>query len=208
MNIYSQNNEQQIVEDYFGEFIGTLLSIGENNGEHLSNALSLIQKGWIASLVEPSPQVFPILQARHKDNERVSCYPVSIGDRNEIVTLYDSGELLGKGDRALVSSVDKNETKRWEPLNMAFKEEQVMMVTFYGFMSMSGNKKYDFISIDAEGFDIIILRQMDLKNLGCRCLCIEHNSIPDNLAIIREYVGQFNLTQIGYNAENVIFAKL
>jgi len=56
---YSQNNEQEIIENFFKrqENEGSdlvLLSIGENDGKTLSNSLACIERGWRATLVEPS----------------------------------------------------------------------------------------------------------------------------------------------------------
>lgn len=206
---YSQNNEGEIIEKHFGQFVGTLLSIGENDGITLSNVFPLIPKGWGADLVECSPQVFPNLSNLHEYNDQVFCHNLAIGDRDGRVTLYDSGELLGKGDRALVSSTIRSETNRWQPLNIPFKEEVVEMRTFQTFMEESAHyKTYDLISVDAEGFDLIILRQMDLDVLGCKCLVIEHNSLPAVVANIREYCQPYGLKQIGYNQENIILAAV
>lgn len=206
--MYSQNDEEEIIGRYFGKFIGTLLSIGENDGQTLSNVYALIEKGWSAELIECSPQVFPALANLHQYNTRVFCHELAIGDRNGEVTLFDSGELLGKGDRALVSTLDYTETKRWQSLNMPFAEQKVNMVTFDEFMREYAHyKSYDLISIDAEGFDLIILRQVPLDRLGCQCLCIEHNSIPANVANIREYTRSFGLKEIGFNQENIILAR-
>ena len=204
----SQNNEEEIIGSHFGKYVGTLLSIGENSGMDLSNVFGLIEKGWSGDLIEPSPQVFPALCNLHQYNTKVHCYELAIGDRIAMVTLFDSGELLGRGDRALVSSVCVEETKRWESLNMPFSEVEVKMVTFRKFMEDYAQfKTYDLISIDAEGMDLVILRQMELDQLGCKCLVIEHNSLPAVVASIRDYCLPYGFKEIGYNAENIILAR-
>lgn len=202
-----QNKEDKVLSEFFGQYVGTLLSIGENNGQDLSNVLHFLDKGWGGDLVECSPQVFPSLSNLHQYNNKVFCHEVAIGNKNGRVVLYDSGELLGTGDRALVSSTDFNETKRWASLNMPFNEVEVDMVTFDTFLTEHAHyKKFDLISVDAEGMDIIILRQMELDQLGCKALVIEHNSIPANVAIIREYTRPFGFKEIGYNQENIILS--
>lgn len=204
---YSQNNEEFILNSFFGQYVGTLLSIGENNGQHLSNVYALIKKGWEAELVEPSPQVFEDLWRLHNGNKKVWFHDVAIGDRNGFVTLYESGELLKIGDRSLVSTVIPEEIERWKPANVQFSAVRVLMVTFNEFLTKAHYKKYDLISIDAEGMDLIILRQMELDQLGCKCLVIEHNSLPAVVANIRDYCRPYGFKEIGYNAENIILAK-
>lgn len=203
-----QNLEDKTISEYFGQFAGTLLSIGENNGTNLSNVRYFLNREWVGDLVEPSPQVFIDLEKMYSQDEFIYCHQLAIGDRNGPIDLYDSGELLGVGDRALVSTVKKEETERWASLKMPFNQVEVEMVTFKAFMEdYAMFKTYDLISVDAEGMDIIILRQMELDQLGCRCLVIEHNSLPANVAIILEYTKAFGFKEIGYNAENIILAR-
>lgn len=43
---YSQGNEEEVILNYFGDFKGVFLSIGENNGIDLSNVRQLAVDGW------------------------------------------------------------------------------------------------------------------------------------------------------------------
>ena len=202
-----QNLEDKTVAEWFGQYTGTLLSIGENNGEIFSNALELIERGWTAVLCEPSPKVFPALCNLHQYNSNVVCCEVAIGDKNGKAILFDSGELLGIGDRALVSTAKKEETERWASLKMPFEEVEVDMVTWDTFLEGCPHQKFQFISIDAEGYDLTILRQMDLDRLDCKCLCIEWNSLPNILYQIMQYCSPLGFKEIGKNQENVILAR-
>lgn len=204
---YSQNNEDEIVSNFFGQFVGTMLEIGANDGQTLSQSLHFISKNWKAALVEPSPKVFKDLLWRHQHNENVYCYGVAIGDKNGKVTLHDSGELLGRGDKALVSTVNVEETKRWTSMNMPFEQIEVDMVTWDTFMEICPYKTYDYISIDAEGCDWSILKQMDLDKLGCMVLCIEHNSLPNLISQYSQYVEPLGFQKLAINGENIIFCR-
>jgi len=204
--MYSQNSEERIVGDYFNGVIGTLLDIGANDGKTLSNSLFLIEKGWSAVLVEPSPTTFGKLSQLHKGNYNVFCKQVAISDFNGDADFFESGEHLGNGDTSLLSSLDSEEIKRWRNTT-TFEPIKVSVVDWNTFLNNSQIKKFDFISIDAEGVDITILKQMNLKELGCKCLIIEWNSIPLN----KDYIDAIVIIQ-GYklihkNAENLIYAK-
>ncbi len=61
---------------------------------------------------------------------------------------------------------------------------------------------YDFINIDAEGYDLSILKQIDLIEVGCSCLCIEHNGHQYN-DIMRE-LRKYNMKTLLVNNENLI----
>lgn len=206
MGIYSQNNEDTILLDKFKGFVGTLLSIGENSGTHLSNSLALIELGWSATLVEPSPQVFQELVSLHSQRNNVYCINVAVADYIGKADFYDSGEHIGNGDKALLSSLDKHEIKRWGG-STSFTKVKVDVVDFHTLLNLSPYSKFDFISVDAEGFDLIILKQINLEEIGCKCLCIEYNSNQESLNEILDYCARHGLTKMLLrNAENVILS--
>lgn len=203
-----QNKEDMIISNYFGDYKGTLLDLGANDGCTFSNSFYLLSNGWKGVLVDPSPSAYKKLQYLYQENPDVHLMNVAIGNHNTLTTLYDSDSLLNNGDSSLVSTCVKNETKRWEPLNMKFDEIEVEMWNFKYFIHQSPVKSFDFISIDCEGLDVDILRQINLSNVGCKCLCIEHNSVKSAVKEIRSYCNSFGLNkEIGYNAENIILAK-
>lgn len=203
---YSQNREDLFVLNYFGDYKGTLLEIGANNGIDLSNSKLLIENGWFAHLVEPGKTNSELYQL-HKDNPNVVTYDVAIGNEDKFVTFYESGCHVASGeDRGLVSTIDFEETKRWP--NVEFEERSVYMVsweTIYNKHLRTPNSNIDYISIDAEGFDNIILQQINLKKVGCHCLCIEWNSNSELKTLFTNYCADFGMTLAHENAENLIF---
>lgn len=205
---HSQNNEEEIIAGYFENFTGILLDVGANDGKTLSNSYALIKKGWRAALVEPSCSVAYKLWNLYSNNRKVEIYEMAIAEKTGRDILWDSGELLGRGDKALVSTLVPEETKRWASLKMPFKEIEVSTVTFDDFMKISKYKQFQFISIDAEGMDVAILKQMNLNKLDCQCLCIEHNGKAQVVNEILAHCRLFGLKhQIGYNQENIILAR-
>ena len=203
---FSQNNEDQIISDYFGSNKPTCLSLGENNGVHLSNVRQMIIQGSAAVLVEPAPLAFIQLQELYMYREDVHCFNLAVSDYNGKATFFDSGVHLGKNDSSLLSSLHETEIKKWEK-STSFKEIQVNVVDFNILLEMSPYKKFQLISIDVEGSDVVCLKQMDLTALGCELLCIEWNSIESNRKVITEYANRHGLNLIHTNLENLIFAK-
>lgn len=207
MNNYSQNNEQQTVIDYFKNFIGTFLDLGANDGITLSNTYALVWRGWDGTFVEASPEAFKRLSETHKDNDRLVLLNFAAGNFDGEIVLHESGQLLGQGDISLVSSTKPEELKRWESISMPFTPVTVPCATFKTLQLKSKYAKYDFISIDIEGLDIDLLRQMDLKELGCKCLCIEHNGNESVLQEVANICNWYGLNQVLLkNAENIIYA--
>jgi FkbM family methyltransferase len=201
-----QNLEDKIVSDWFGQYIGVALEIGANDGVTYSNSFHLIENWWGAVLVEPSQKVFPKLAKLHENNNRVICVNCAIGDHNGIGKLLDSGDFLLKGTCSLLSTLKPEETKRWG--DVSFEETEVNIITFNTLLKQSPYKKFQFVSLDAEGMDLDILRQIDLNRIDCRCICVEHNSSPNILVQIKEYCAAFGLNKIlGTNAENIIICR-
>jgi FkbM family methyltransferase len=202
MNTYAQNAEDIAIQNYFGLYKGVLLSIGENDGRTFSNALALIEKGWEAVCAEPSPSAFDKLCALHKGNAFVLPVNVAIGTENCAADFYDMGAHVGNGDTSLLSTLKESETKRW--VGTEFTKTKVRCVDYATFLEMIPVKVFDFISLDAEGLDIAILRQIDLS--AVKCLCIEWNGNEWDLAVIRSIV-PVEMKEIYRSLENVIFAR-
>jgi len=203
-NSYSQNKEDLAVEKFFDGYIGTLLSIGENDGLHLSNALSFIESGWGSTLVEPAPKAFEQLQERHALNEKVFCMNVAVGNESGEIDFYDSGSHLNNGDTSLLSTANEKDYNKWKGTT-EFTKIKVPMITFDEMLEASPYKKFDYISLDAEGFDVDILRQMNLRELGCKVLCIEHNGDKEVLKEIRRLCEWYSLkNELLINGENII----
>ena len=196
--MYSQNNEEQVILDYFGNKIGNLLDIGANDGITLSNSRKLIELGWGAELIEPAEIPYNKLKELYKENKKVKLHNIAISDINGEMTFYNSGEHLGNGDSDLLSTLSITDKQKWES-KTEYKETKVKSMRWIDFNYW---QLYDFINIDAEGYDLSILKQIDLIEVGCSCLCIEHNGHQYN-DIMRE-LRKYNMKTLLVNNENLI----
>lgn len=204
---YSQNAEDVFVLEYFKGFKGTLLSVGENNGIDFSNAKLLIEHGFEAYLLEPG-SVCADLFLLHKDTPKVHVFNYGIGEQDEVVKFYESGaHVLNGGDTGLVSSTDYEETIRWRNSGVQFDETEIQLISFENFCNAIDSPIFDFISIDAEGYDWRILKQINLTEVGCQALVIEWNSIPALKVQFENYCGLYGLKLAHVNAENLIYTR-
>lgn len=198
---YSQNSEEEIIMKYFGDFKGNFIDIGANDGITLSNTRRLAELGWEGVFVEPSPIAFKRLKENYSRMNGFYFYPFALGEENGTTILHESGELLKKGDTALVSTIYESEKTRWIPSNIKFNPVEVKIFRWKTFLNRLKIKKFDFISIDIEGGDLALLKQMDLS--GVRMVIVEWNGKQKDEFI--KVCSGFNL--IGQNAENLIFAR-
>jgi hypothetical protein len=106
---------------------------------------------------------------------------IAIGQRDEIVPFFESGPLLNGHDHSLVSSILPKFTNKYKTATkpghkvVQYDETEVVARTFRSFRHLCQAKHYDFISIDAEGMDLAILEQIDLTDVQCQLICLEHN---------------------------------
>lgn len=204
--MYSQNKEQQHILNYFrlqNIKLGTFLDIGANDGVTLSNVRALAESGWGGVLVEPSETCYKKALENYEYYKNVQIYQLAISDRTCEMDFFESGEHLGKGDHSLLSSLSEDETKRW--VKESFTKTKVLSYTWFDFLYEIETKKFDFISIDAEGYDYKILSQMDLNELECKLVCVEWNG--KDFELFDNYFNKYGFNLIHENAENLIYGK-
>lgn len=203
MEVYSQNNEQNFILHYFQELKGTFLDIGANDGITLSNTYALVKNGWGGTLVEASPSAYERLLKTHNGNHELVLLNYAVGSHDGKIVLHESGELLGKGDIALVSSTREDEVKRWDSLNMPFKDVTVPVKTFKSMLEDTKYKKYDLVSIDIEGMEKEVVPQINFKELETKMAIIEWNG--NDAEFYDNYMFQFDFILRHVNAENRIY---
>jgi len=177
--MHSQNNEEQIIKSYFGNFRGTFLELGSNDGITLSNCYALALDHWQGTCVEASPAAYKKLLQTYADNQVLDFIQAAIWTHNGHITLHESGEHLGNGDVSLLSTIIPGEKERW--VKESFTEVTVACVNFATLLGLTKNKQFDFISMDIEGAELQVLPQMDLRALGCKLLCVEYNGKDQHL---------------------------
>lgn len=212
--MYSQNEEDFIAIDYFNHREGasqlkTLLDIGANDGITFSNSKFLIENGWVGFLLEPSHRAYQKCVENHNDNsENTFIYNFGIANETgEQDFLESSSHLERKKDISLLSAISSRLSERSKTM-ATFEESKAMFYTFADFEKyfvMEG-EKFPYITIDAEGYDWDILKQIDLEKYGVEMLCIEWNGDTELERNYIEYCNRFGLRELHRNEENMIFA--
>jgi FkbM family methyltransferase len=211
MKDYSQHGEQQVITDYFKGFQGTLCDIGANDGITFSNSRALLEQGWYGVLVEPSEKTFEkLVENCQPFTSQVLLHNVGIGTEVGEATFYESGPLVSSDDHSLVSSMKVHETDRWrrkskeiDPV-VEFTKTTIPIIDFATLLEKSGCDTFDFITLDVEGMELEILRQMDLVALSCKMICIEYNG---NASLAEEYDRLIPHPVIYKNKTNIVYAE-
>jgi len=193
--MYSQYEEEKIIARYFGDATGTFLDIGANDGKTFSNSRALAERGWGGVCVDASPRAFASLTELYKDRKDVQCI-------SNAVTTKDGPVMLQQASDTLVSSLDPSQPVTWRKYGFQWERVEVQGVTFATLLRNTLYDKFQFITIDAEGHDLDILKQMDLDALDCHMLCIEHGGRIAEVKAVCPSLGEYYRNDI-----NLIMAR-
>jgi FkbM family methyltransferase len=197
---FSQNDEQDIIKNYFGDFVGTFLDCGANDGITLSNTRALAEAGWKGVLIEPSPKAYARLVENYKNFSGIYTYPFALSHANREMTLHESSSLLNQNDIGLVSTFHDHEKERFKSV-CQYTEVKVKAFRWKTFLNRLSIKRFDFISMDIEGSELDVLPQIDLTKV--KMICVEWNG--KNKQQFTDICAGFRL--IAENGENLIFAR-
>jgi FkbM family methyltransferase len=216
---YSQNNEQQIVKDYFDvhePFQKTFLDIGANDGRTCSNTYALALLGWSGALVEASPRAYEKLATVYQPlfDQKIAKYELhkfALGATRQVRDDFnESGQHLGTDDVALLSTFHEKEMERFKG-STSYQHVQVNCLTWADFLEITEQKTFNFISMDIEGSELEVLPKMNLDTMQCQVICLEWNGNADVKTAYDLHVGEFEkygrFNLIHVNGENVIYGR-
>lgn len=200
--MHSQNNEEQIILDYFKDFTGKFIDIGANDGVTFSNTRALAERGWKGVLVEPSPKAFEKLKTLYDGHKGFYLYPFAISNHNGKKMLQESGALCSAVDVGLVSTFHDHEKARFSK-SVSYTPVEVKTFRWKTFLNRLRIKSFDMVSMDCEGDELNILPEMDLTKT--ELIVIEWNGHQSLKEAYDKYLEGFKL--IYTSGENLIYAR-
>lgn len=192
MTNLSQDNESQIISDFFGDHVGHFIDIGASGGVSLSNSFQLGLKGWKGLLVEASPIHFQNLASNY----------------------------LHRGGFRLVNAAFWHERRVMEfHLNpflyssLIHKDEPNLYVSSYYVPTIIAEDlkaiqpECDCLSLDIESADIIVFPSLMEEYGDCKLICVEHAKDDALKARWLEMFTRYGLHVIATTPENFLAAK-
>jgi len=193
----SQYDEDVYITRYFNDINdGIVLDVGAYDPILFSNSQKLIEKGWRAVLIEPSPECFQNIENYYKDNPNVIVINTAIGTVDGEIEFYNS--------EGAVATAKQFHYERWKDTQKDFRKITVPCMTWDTFYK-TYPLDYNFINIDCEGMDYEILTQIPLKDMPfVKMICVEYNYNPQK---ILSYLENCGYTLFHYTAENYIVIR-
>lgn len=195
--MYSQNQEEDIILNNLPK-TGRLLDIGAYDGINLSNSRALIEQGWKAVLVEPSPVIFTKLMENTEEyKEQIMLVNCAVsGTGPEMVTFYDS-----MGDA--ISGYDPDHLNKWK-LPLTWRPMWIQTCQVKTMLDVVG-MDFDFITIDTEGTNWEVMQSIPWGIMPkVQMVCIEYDNLAPEMT---EFMKQFGFYLIHRNGENLIFKR-
>ena len=195
---YSQSTEEMHIVPFFSGRRGKFLDVGAYNGKDFSNTYRLALLGWSGVCIEPSPMIYPQLKKLYENNPKIKTINIALGDRDGDLDFFDSPHAVGTA-----RSEHYEKWKNYKP--DVFKKTVVPMLSFRTFY-VSAPSEYQFVSIDTEGMDYQIVKDMApyLAEMKTELICIEYTYDSREIYDVLRDVG-FNL--IHQNTENILLRR-
>lgn len=211
MNSYSQtkdNPEDLIILDVFTRRqirTGRLLDIGAWDPIDKSNSRLLIEQGWSAVLIEPTPTPLRNLAAAYG--------PRFVRKPGQDIVVVGAAVSLAGGMVEMDLSDDAVSTSvaavkdLWSVDNKGgyYGKAWFQSITLQDIFNQFGGP-YDFINIDAEGLSLSIFMELLKTELFPRVICVEHDDStePGNLRAMQDIAGRRGYATISTNGTNII----
>jgi FkbM family methyltransferase len=178
MEFFSQYGEDFLLYKMFSTApSGFFVDIGAFDGIHLSNSYFFERRGWEGICVEPHPAYFPLLK---KNRPGSICIQAAVVGTPNTKTIEFFKEDLG-----LLSGVSVDETfdieKRYAARGMEFRgfdriEVPALTLTNLLEAHLPEDQPIDFLSIDTEGNEEDILKELDLYRFRPSAVVVEANT--------------------------------
>jgi len=174
--MYSQFEEDEIIASFFGNKVGYFCDIGANDGKTFSNSYRLVCNGWSGVCVEPTSEAFNRLQLLHKQNQEIETLKYAITEKDGETWIIVNGSHY-TDDVGLLSTICGEKFDANQPIPKDVYNwqgyEKVKTLSFESLTKQISSTTIDFISIDAEGYDLKILSQIELNKYGTQMIIVE-----------------------------------
>jgi FkbM family methyltransferase len=153
---YAQHGEDLILRCIFGpKTSGFYVDVGAHHPKFLSNSYFFYRRGWKGINIDPMPQ---IMKKFRKVRGRDTNLEYALSDKKESQTLY-----LFNNSCANTLSVEYAEELKKDPGIVLLDQKQITTATLKEVLDehLPPQMKIDFLSVDAEMWDLPILRGND-----------------------------------------------
>lgn len=150
-----ENDEREWIDAYFAGRVGTFLELGAFDGHTNSLTEGLVESGWSGVMVEPDPDTFCKLLARHGSNERLTLVHTAVAVQSGLAKFWQCSNHQVSTLRAEHRDISLG-------LGRGYQFERPYLVhttSIFELLRRFGHFSFDFVSIDIEGESFDVFRE-------------------------------------------------
>lgn len=193
---YSQEGEDMILRRIFeGQERGFYVDVGAHHPRRFSNTYFFYRQGWKGINIEPNPDA---IHAFRSDRPGDTNLQLGVSDRIENLTYYLFDEpALNTFDKDIVETrLSTTPYKLVQTIEVPVERLEGILRKY-----LPENQIIDFLSIDVEGLDFVVLQSNDWKLFRPKCVLVEVLGMSLE-GVMNDKIVQFMMIQ-GYD----LFAK-
>lgn len=194
---YSQEGEDMILRRLFGnQLTGFYVDVGAHHPKRFSNTFFFYKKGWNGINIDAMPGSMKLFNKQRRRDINIE-QPIS--DTEEVLTYYAFNEPALNGFSKKIS----NDRDGKGDYNIIFKQEMktARLDDILLEYIPSNIAEIDFLSIDVEGLDFMVLKSLDFERYRPKVILIE--ILGSDLAMLMDSDITHYLEKLGY----LIYAK-
>lgn len=155
--MYSQNDEEKWILEYYGKFKGRFLDIGAHNGIALSNTRALVDLGWSGVCVEPAPTIFSELLQLYERSTTVKVVNCAVDVESKLKFFFDN-------DGGYVSTLSKEHQEYFSKEHgSGYRGMYLKTIRIEELFECFGFD-FNFLNLDIEGIDLEVLKTIPFEN--------------------------------------------
>ena len=196
---FSQDGEDLLIDKILGyKKKGFYVDVGAFDPHRFSNTKRFYLRGWRGINIEPNPRGYKkFLENRPRDIN----LNLGIAKKSGFMIFY-------KMFPPTLSSFSLEEIKQYQKKGYKLvKKFKIPVRTLFSVLDKyAKNKKIDFMSIDTEGFDLVVLKSNDWNKFRPKIVCIEtSHQISENSDNKRSFLKGVGYKIVTNNGLNTIF---
>ncbi len=182
---YSQYGEDKLLLSFFDRkqegYKGFYVDVGAHNPFRFSNTAIFYKRGWRGINIEPTPRLFRAFTIARKRDINLN---IGISDSTTNLTFYEFNEPgLNNFSKERSTHLDKNTSY------YIVAERSIPVRPLKDVLSehLPKNQIIDFLNVDAEGFDLRVLKSNDWKRFRPNYISVEGEFDAEHLSESKEY---------------------
>jgi len=203
---YGAGSQDIYVADLLGRpEHGTFVDIGANDGVTISNTLYFEKDlGWNGLAIEPIPAAYAKLRSNRRCHTLNACISDSEGTA-EFLEVEGRAQMLS----GLVTKYDEQHLRRIDRsikrLGGTVKKTKVECIRIGTALARFNIDRIDFLSLDTEGGELDILKDINFAEIPIRVISVENNYFT---FAIRDYLNNFGFSHMGtIGVDEIYFMK-